>query len=334
MLTAQGKTMAAVPAPLQRITDAVLEATVVGSFSRAGFAVRSKLLPEFTADPRRSAAGRVVVITGATSGLGLATATELARQRGAVHFLARDRARAEQTQRQIITATGNRSVTYGIADMTDLGSVRQFASRFTAEHDRLDVLIHNAGAMHASYQVNGAGTELTYAGNVVGPFALTTMLLPVLLAAAPARVIAVSSGGMYTQPLYRSTTAMSADGYRGATAYARAKRAQVALNAEWARRFPATDLAFHAMHPGWADTPGIAASLPKFRRMLGPLLRSPEEGADTTAWLATASATLLGSGLFWHDRRPRPEYLAGHSRLGDEALARGLWNELTAQVHE
>jgi dehydrogenase/reductase SDR family member 12 len=334
MLTAQGAATTVGPGPFQRITDAVLEATIIGSFSRVGFAVRSKLLPEFTADPARCAAGRVIVITGATSGLGLATAAELARRRGAIHFLARDRARAEKTRRQIIAATGNSSVTYGIADMTDLCSVRQFASRFMAEHDRLDVLIHNAGAMHGSYQVNGAGIELTYAGQVVGPFALTTMLLPALLAAAPARVIVVSSGGMYAQPLFRSTSAMSADGYRGATAYARAKRAQVALNAEWARRFPAGDIAFHATHPGWADTPGIGASLPRFRRLLRPLLRSPEQGSDTTAWLATAGAAQLTSGLFWHDRRPRRQYLVGHPDLRDEAMARGLWNELEAQMHE
>jgi dehydrogenase/reductase SDR family member 12 len=315
--------------------DIILEATIAGSFSRAGIAVRSRLLPEYTADHRPSFEGRVTIVTGATSGIGLATATELARRGGVVHFLARDRDRAARAQQQIIAGTGNRSVRYGIADLADLNSVREFARAFAAERDRLDVLIHNAGAMYDTYQVNDAGIELTYAGQVVSPFALTTLLLPQLLRAAPARVIVVSSGGMYGQPLARSVAPMAAEDYRGVTAYARAKRAQVALSSEWALRIAASDIAFHAMHPGWADTPGVAAALPTFQRLLAPVLRTAAQGADTTVWLATAHPDLLGTGRFWHDRRPRREYLIGQHPARDEGLARALWDELatTTRAH-
>ncbi|HXZ66083.1 MAG TPA: SDR family NAD(P)-dependent oxidoreductase [Streptosporangiaceae bacterium] len=316
------------------VVDAALEATVAGSFSRAGIAIRSRLLAEFTTDDDRpSLAGRLVVVTGATSGLGQATAAELARRGGKLHFLARDQRRAARTRRQIIAETGNNSVSYGVADIADLESVIEFAHGFAARHDRLDVLIHNAGAMYDRYQVNGTGTELTFAAQVAGPFALTTLLLPQLRAAAPSRVIVVSSGGMYGQPLARSVTPMSPENFRGVTAYARAKRAQVALSAEWARRIPATDIAFHAMHPGWADTPGLAASLPTFRRMLGPALRTPAQGADTTVWLATARPELLGTGRLWHDRRPRREHLIGHPGSHDSALAAALWDQLAALTH-
>ena len=109
------------------------------------------------------------------------------------------------------------------------------------------------------------GIELTVAGQVITPFLLTKLLLPALLAAAPSRVITVSSGGMYAQRLDPATLEMAPSGYRGAVAYARVKRAQVVLSREWARRVDRADVAFHAMHPGWADTPGIAASLPRFR---------------------------------------------------------------------
>jgi dehydrogenase/reductase SDR family member 12 len=143
-------------------------------------------------------------------------------------------------------------------------------------------------------------------------------------------VITVSSGGMYTQRLDLATLQLPASHYRGATAYARAKRAQVALSAEWARRLAGTGVAFHAMHPGWVDTPGIAAALPAFHRLTRPILLSPEQGADTITWLATAPPGRLGSGQFWHDRRPRPEHLLPWTRGKDPAIPRKLWDHLAA----
>jgi NAD(P)-dependent dehydrogenase (short-subunit alcohol dehydrogenase family) len=218
------------------------------------------------------------------------------------------------------------TVSYGIADLEDTDSVRAFVREFRATHDRLDVLIHNAGTIHERYAVNRAGIELTVAGQVVAPFALTRLLLPVLRAAAPARVVTVSSGGMYTQRLDPATLQMPESGYRGVTAYARAKRAQVALSQEWARRISPAEIAFHAMHPGWADTPGITTALPRFSRVLRPVLRSPDEGADTIVWLATADRRLLGSGRFWHDRRPRSVYRLPWTRERDPAVTGRLWD--------
>ena len=121
---------------------------------------------------------------------------------------------------------------------------------------------------------------------------------------------------------------MAPSGYRGVTAYARAKRAQVALSREWARRIDPAEVAFHAMHPGWAATPGITASLPGFSRVMGPLLRSADQGADTIVWLATISASQLGSGRFWLDRRPRPEYPLPWTRVQDPATAGRLWDSV------
>ena len=310
--------------------DAALEACVVPGFSRIGLAVRSRLLPEFTVGDPPAIDGKAVIITGATSGIGYAAAVALARRGAAVHFLARGRDRAERARRGIAAESGSTRISYGLADMEDLDTVRDFAREFYATHDRLDVLIHNAGAVHPRFRTDEAGTELTVLGQVAAPFLLTRLLMPALLAAAPSRVITVTSGGMYTQRLDPATLQMPASRYRGVTAYAKAKRAQAALSREWARHMAGTGVAFHAMHPGWVNTPGVAAALPGFYRAARPILLTPEQGADTIVWLATMPPERLGSGRFWHSRRPRPEYPLPWTRGQDPGVARKLWDHLNA----
>jgi NAD(P)-dependent dehydrogenase (short-subunit alcohol dehydrogenase family) len=110
-------------------------------------------------------------------------------------------------------------------------------------------------------------------------------------------------------------------------AYARAKRAQVTLAELWAERLAPAGVAVHAMHPGWADTPGVERSLPTFRKVLGPLLRTAAEGADTLVWLAVDPAAVAGpSGRFWLDRRPRPVHRLAATRRADTPAERArLW---------
>ena len=304
--------------------DEALEATVVGSFSRLGYQVRRRTA-HWTDPPAMD--GKVVLVTGATSGLGLATATHLAAAGASVRFLARDPRRAATAATAIVEATGNADVSYGIADLDDLGSVRAFAATFRAEQPRLDVLIHNAGALSRDYQTSADGTERTVATQVVAPFVLTSELLALLSASAPSRVITVSSGGMYAQGYDLDQLEMGPDTYDGVTAYARAKRAQLVLNREWARRQTRSGIAFHAMHPGWVDTPGVQTALPVFRRVMQPLLRSADEGSDTIIWLAASTEAARCSGLFWHDRRPRWEHKLPWTRPADPALeGKQLWD--------
>jgi dehydrogenase/reductase SDR family member 12 len=159
---------------------------------------------------------------------------------------------------------------------------------------------------------------------VLGPFLLTNCLSGLLAASAPSRVITVSSGGMYTRRLDVDDLQSERGDYDGATAYAKTKRAQVVLTELWSQRLAGSGISFHSMHPGWADTPGIASSLPRFHRVVGPLLRDPAEGADTIVWLGAAAEPEHAPGRFWHDRRPRPTHRVPWTRETEEERRR-LW---------
>lgn len=305
--------------------DAVLEATVVGSFSRIGYGVRSRLDRWPEADRQRDLEGRTVLVTGATSGIGLATAMRFAHLGASVRFLARNATRAVAARARIEQATDGDSVdvAYDLVDMSDFDDVRQFATRFLDANPDLDVLVHNAGALTRDFRQAPDGTELTLAAHLFGPFLLTGLLLPALRRRTPGRVITVSSGGMYTQQFDPDDLEMAAEHYDGTVAYARAKRAQVVLNHEFGRRVPAREVVFHAMHPGWVDTPGVESGLPTFHRVMGPLLRTPDQGADTVVWLAS-SRRPAPTGCFWHDRRPRREHRLPWTRRDEDGSA--LWD--------
>ncbi|WP_308284445.1 dehydrogenase [Pseudonocardia oceani] len=170
------------------------------------------------------------------------------------------------------------------------------------------LVVHDAGLLPPGRRTTAQGHELTPATHVLGPH-LLTRLLAGPLGEPGGRVLWVASGGMYAQRLRFDEP----DPYDGTTAYARTKRMQVVLSGLWAHELRGRVDA-HAVHPGWADTPGPASSLPGFGRLLGPLLRTAEQGADTAVWLAAAPADVAGTGRFWHDRRPRPEHYVPWTR--------------------
>jgi dehydrogenase/reductase SDR family member 12 len=319
---------------VRTIADALIEAPIVTSFTRIGYEAR-KRLEHWSSLDDYSLTGRVMVLTGATSGLGYAAAEQLATCGATLVLVGRNADRNERVVAQLIEAAGNASITQVPCDMGDLDQVRELAARVLADHDRLDVLIHNAGALTPERHVAADGTEATVASQVVGPFLLTTLLLDRLAASAPSRVITMSSGGMYAAGLTVSHLQMTPEQYKGSTQYALAKRAQVTLNEMWAERFQDSGIRFHAMHPGWADTPGVDASLPTFSKVMGPLLRTPDQGADTLVWLAADDAPLESNGLFWLDRRQRSIHKLSTTRRTDTAARRQQlweWVEATAGV--
>lgn len=311
--------------------DEALDATVVLGFSRLGIAAR-RYLDDRSGEPSpawsedfRSMQGKTVVVTGGTSGLGKATAMQLSKLGASVWLLARDAAKGEAAVDEIVEASGNDDVSVLLADLADLSTVRDWVAELSANVEKIDVLVHNAGLLADQRTITVDGIELTFQVHVAAPF-LITALLRSQLTAARGRIITVASGGLYTQPLVIDDLQSEHD-YQGTVAYARAKRAQVLLTEEWGARFAPLGITAHAMHPGWADTPGVERSLPRFHQLAAPLLRSPDQGADTIVWLAATPADRLGTGRFWMDRKPRSTHKVPWTRRGD-AHRGELWDRL------
>jgi NAD(P)-dependent dehydrogenase (short-subunit alcohol dehydrogenase family) len=171
-----------------------------------------------------------------------------------------------------------------------------------------------------------------FATHVLAPFALNAWLSGLLARSAPARIITVSSGGMYGQRLPAGDPESDGTAYSASALYARTKREQVVLSEMWAERLAGRGVVVHAMHPGWVETPGLARSLPGFRAGARLILRDPEEGADTIVWLGAAPDALESTGRFWHDRRSRPtHYRLGASEDPREAR-RQLWDYCEAAI--
>lgn len=303
-----------------RLVDQTLEASVVGSFTTIGPALRRRLEHW---EPYSSASGSHMVITGATSGLGL-KAAELLLQLGAnVHLVGRNPKKLSEVLsilQPTAEAHGGSASGY-VADLALLADTKALMVQLQQAVPKIDVLIHNAGALLADYTETPEGVEQTLAVHVLSP-ELLTRGLHTQLAAATGQVITMTSGGLYSERFNLDTLEMTKATYKGTVAYARAKRAQTLLTMKWNEDFEEEGVRSHLVHPGWADTPGVDASLPLFSKVMGPLLRSPEEGVDTLVWLATSAATTRQPGQLWLDRLPRPLHKLRRTRLTADEEAR------------
>lgn len=311
-----------------RAVDAALEGTVVLSFGRPGHLLRSRLEGWASHDGN----GRRVLVTGANSGLGRATTRALLASGASVVAVVRDADKGADLRQGLAGELGAEAVDrleVELADLASLTEVRALAERLLAAGG-VDVVVHNAGAMEPERVRTEDGHERTYQVHVLAPFVLTSLLLPDLAARDDARTVTVTSGGMYATRLDVARLE-SPDDFSPALAYARAKRAQVALTAEWDRRFGGHGIGFHCVHPGWALTPGLERSLPGFRRAMGPLLRDADEGADTIVHLCLAPRSALPSGRLWHDRRVRAAHrLPWTLTTGSESAT--LWDTLVGDA--
>ena len=307
--------------------SSLLDTAIVPGFSRIGFLARSRI-NHWDQVSAYDLTGKVVVITGPTSGLGKECVRILAPTGAQLVLVARNKEKCEDVISSVRSICTGPEPICVVAEMGDLPSVGNAAREIATRFPEVFAIVHNAGALLNSREVSLQGIEQTVASHVLGPHLLTTVLLPNLIA-AQGRVVTVSSGGMYSAELPnidgKRSLEMRADSYNGSKQYAIAKRAQVTLNEIWATKERAVH--FDAMHPGWADTPGVLESIPAFRRITKPILRSPEQGADTIAWLAAVQPISGPSGSFWSDREVRSIHKIPTTRRSDTAEARThLWN--------
>jgi len=312
---------------MSNFLSSLLDTAIVPGFSRIGFLVRSRV-NHWDQVSSYDLTGKVVVITGPTSGLGKEFVRILAPTGAQLVLVARNKEKCESVITSVRNICTGPEPVCVIAEMGDLPSVGNAAREIATRFPHVFALVHNAGALLNTREVSPQGIEQTVSSHVLGPHLLTTVLLPNLIP-TQGRVVTVSSGGMYSAELPnidgKRTLEMRPDIYNGSKQYAIAKRAQVTLNEIWATK--ERSVHFDAMHPGWADTPGVQDSIPAFRRITKPILRSAQQGADTIAWLAAVQLIPGPSGAFWSDREVRSIHKLPMTRRSDTAQARtNLWN--------
>jgi NAD(P)-dependent dehydrogenase (short-subunit alcohol dehydrogenase family)/carbon monoxide dehydrogenase subunit G len=280
---------------------------------------------------------RVVVVTGATSGIGEAIASEYARLGATVVLVGRDADKLAASRQAVHDFAGGdiANIHAEQADLLSVAETRALGERLKKQFPGIDVLVNNAGAMFDTHALTADGFERTLAINLVAPFVLTETLMGALIG-AKGRVVDMSSGGMYLQPLVLDDMNFEKSDYSANKAYARAKRGLVALTRHWARRYGEAGVNFNAMHPGWAATPGVTKSLPGFDKVMGRFLRDARMGADTAVWLGAAHAAGRCQGEFFLDRTPHPTAVLANTRVRPsdaQTLYGWLRNETGIGVH-
>ncbi len=305
--------------------DTVIDATIVLSYGNTGYKFRRALLWN-NDDLAVDLTGKVCAITGANSGIGLAAARQLALRGATVYLLVRNVERGLIAQARLRAEANHARVHLVAIDLSSLAEVRACAEQIKTQTQRLDILINNAGDAFEQRSLSVDGVELTFATNALGAFVLTTELTPLLRSSPQARIINVSSGGMYLAKLDVNDLQYERRKYEQLIVYAQSKRALMMLTELWAEQLKTEGITANCMHPGWVDTPLLQTGLPAFRQSMHRLLRTSDEGADTIVWLAVAPQLAAVTGRFWFDRRER----AAHKIFLTESSAedyRRLWTE-------
>lgn len=275
--------------------------------------------------------GRVCVVTGATSGIGLVTATELARRGATVLLVGRDAQRTSATVSRVVYQTGNPSVHGVVGDLSRQTEVRRVASEILAHAPQVHVLINNAGALFSRREATSEGFERTWALNVVAPFLLTHLLLPALESSAPSRVVNVASAAHRGVHLDFENL-QGERHYSGYRAYGRSKLALVLLTYEFSRRLIGSRVTVNALHPGFVrsgfgrnNPGGVGAVIGALSFVFG--IRPPR-GARTPIFLATdPSVTEVSGKYFAHERA-----VASSSASYDAPAGERLWDVLSVQT--
>lgn len=271
-------------------------------------------------------AGKRVLITGATGGIGLAAARDLARRGAKLAIVARSEPRAGEAVRQIKAASGtDGEVDVLLADLASQASIRGLAAEALERYSRLEVLVNNAGAVNSQRRITEDGIELTWAVNHVAPFLLTTLLLDRIRASAPARIVTTSSAAhLRAQIPFDDMSGERTYGPFGFGRYSQTKLANILFTLELARRLEGTGVTANCFHPGFVASGfnrNNGALMTFGMAIARPFGRSSEKGAETLVWLVDAPEVAGESGGYFMDRRRIPPSAAGQ----DGEAARRLW---------
>jgi len=276
--------------------------------------------------------GKVCMVSGATSGIGKATALGLAQMGATVVMVSRDRARGEAAQSEIKTKSGNNAVDLLIADLSSQQSVRQLAENFKRNYTQLHVLINNAGVFMLTRRETVDGLEMTFAVDYLAPFLLTNLLLDVLKASAPARIVNVSSES-HEAGYIKMDDLQAKKGYRPMRVYSQAKLALVLFTYELARRLQGTGVTANCLHPGLVATNIAQRDLWPIARTAAKLVLffgiSPEEGAKTSIYLASSPDVEGVTGKYFVKSIPKRSTPISY----DESLQQQLWEESAKLVN-
>lgn len=266
--------------------------------------------------------GKRVIITGANSGIGKETAVALAAQGAQIVMLCRNRARAEAARTEIIQRSGNDQIDIVLGDFASLASVAAAAETIKQRYNRIDVLLNNAGAYFSKRENSQDGYEMTFAVNHLAPFLLTKLLLPVLEASQPARIINVSSlahtlTGMNFKQLQDPTS------YNGLFVYARSKLANILFTYALAERLKGRNITANTLHPGTIASgfaEGGSDLFAWFIRLGRPFMISAEEGAKTSIYLASSPDVAQTTGKYFVKSKMRHSSGASYDRANQQLL--------------
>ena len=270
--------------------------------------------------------GKVCIVTGANTGIGKETALGLARLGATVVLVCRDHQRGEEAQRDIKQKTGNNNVELMLCDLSSQRSITQFTTEFAQRHDRLDVLVNNAGVVLRGRSMTEDGVESTFGINHLGYFLVTNLLLDLLKKSAPSRIVNVASAAHRYGKLDVNSWPTGRD-YSTFGAYANSKLANVLFTHELAKRIVGTGVTANCLHPGGVGT-NLFRGLPKFLQSVIKLITiSPERGARTSIYLASSPKVEGISGKYFARRRQQESSDASRN----EEAAKLLW-DLSAEL--
>jgi retinol dehydrogenase-12 len=266
---------------------------------------------------------KLVMVTGATAGIGKVTARELARKGATVIVVGRSREKCETITNEIRTATGNPNVSFMVADLSSQAEIRRLATEFYAHHDHLDVLVNNAGAVNTKRLESPDGIELTFAVNHLNYFLLTHLLLPALKAAPTARIVNVASDAHAAGALNFDDLEYKQRRYNAFSAYAQSKLANIMFTYELARRLTGGTITANALHPGFVSTRfganngGIFTFIPLLARIIGV---NEDKGAETSIYLASSAEVEGVSGAYFSEGRLSKSKKASYDTIAQQRL--------------